>query len=262
MEAWSPKDSTVPFRDAPLHVLRLFVSTVVPGRERSGIQEDVVPSPQRTRNPRSAFTLIELLVVIAIIAILAAVLFPVFARAREKARATSCVSNLKQLGLAIDQYSQDWDETLPWSIFNADYSKPASDPANRPDHPDKIRAKLHPMVKSSGVFRCPSDYMPGPLGPKDAEEGEPMFDLVGNSYWYPAFSGPGIPHRSGVELAAFSSPAETGVLSDSAPWHQMQKGKDEGNYGDNTALNTLFLDSHVKTIRLRDWQAAMNRAPE
>ena len=62
---------------------------------------------------RNAFTLIELLVVIAIIAILAAILFPVFAQAREKARAISCLSNMKQLGLAFMGYVQDYDETYP-----------------------------------------------------------------------------------------------------------------------------------------------------
>src|SRR2546429_6669246 len=63
----------------------------------------------------SGFTLIELLVVIAIIAILAALLFPVFAQARAKARQTTCVSNLKQVGLAINMYLSDYDETFPWS---------------------------------------------------------------------------------------------------------------------------------------------------
>src|ERR1700693_4560480 len=63
------------------------------------------------------FTLIELLVVIAIIAILAAILFPVFARAREKARETSCLNNMKQIGTALSAYLQDWDQTFPWSRF-------------------------------------------------------------------------------------------------------------------------------------------------
>lgn len=65
-----------------------------------------------TRN-RSAFTLIELLVVIAIIAILAAILFPVFAQARKKARQTSCLSNMKQIGYGLMMYTQDYDELLP-----------------------------------------------------------------------------------------------------------------------------------------------------
>src|SRR5437764_2195631 len=65
---------------------------------------------------RKAFTLIELLVVIAIIAILAAILFPVFAQAREKARAASCLSNQKQIALAFSMYSQDYDETYPRAV--------------------------------------------------------------------------------------------------------------------------------------------------
>lgn len=70
---------------------------------------------------RKGFTLIELLVVIAIIAILAAILFPVFAKAREKARQTSCLSNCKQLGLGLYMYTQDYDEMLPFNFVSDGY---------------------------------------------------------------------------------------------------------------------------------------------
>lgn len=93
----------------------------------------------------SAFTLIELLVVIAIIAILAAILFPVFAQAREKARQTACLSNTKQLGNALAMYTQDFDETLPmggWSNVNGTSSRWFRD--------------LYPYVKSLDVYVCPN----------------------------------------------------------------------------------------------------------
>lgn len=67
---------------------------------------------------RNGFTLIELLVVIAIIAILAAILFPVFAQARESARTTSCLSNMKQIGLGVKMYAQDYDEEFPMGTYN------------------------------------------------------------------------------------------------------------------------------------------------
>lgn len=102
---------------------------------------------------RSGFTLIELLVVIAIIAILAAILFPVFARAREKARQTSCLSNLKQIGLGCIMYAQDYDERLPGS-----YQKDGQ-ADDWPLH--KWGASVVPYVKNSQIFVCPSDDAPG-----------------------------------------------------------------------------------------------------
>ena len=93
------------------------------------------------------FTLIELLVVIAIIAILAAILFPVFARARENARRASCQSNLKQISLGMMQYTQDYDEKF----------SPAqgTDVANG-DNPNSIAVTLQPYLKSTQIFICPS----------------------------------------------------------------------------------------------------------
>ncbi len=132
--------------------------------------------------PRArAFTLIELLVVIAIISILAAILFPVFARARENARRTSCLSNLKQIGLGVMQYTQDYDEKYPLALWQktgafgtgsslaaADFYGPATLDKSVPSgifrvSPGTNTANLYtwmdfifPYVKSTQAFVCPS----------------------------------------------------------------------------------------------------------
>src|SRR5436309_3953243 len=93
------------------------------------------------------FTLIELLVVIAIIAILAAILFPVFAQARDKARQTSCLSNIKQLGMALIQYVQDYDEVLPHHAADyADFMSPAAGP--------NWARSIQPYARSTGILAC------------------------------------------------------------------------------------------------------------
>jgi len=99
---------------------------------------------------RKGFTLIELLVVIAIIAILAAILFPVFSRAREQARKTQCLSNLKQIGQALTMYVQDWDETLPYS------QKPCWVGANNNQTWLFWTEQFYPYVKNWQVYNCPS----------------------------------------------------------------------------------------------------------
>jgi prepilin-type N-terminal cleavage/methylation domain-containing protein/prepilin-type processing-associated H-X9-DG protein len=97
---------------------------------------------------RRGFTLIELLVVIAIIAILAAILFPVFARAREKARQASCLSNVKQLGLAFQMYKQDYDERWPLMYWSGSQWEPAAS--------GWWGGEIAPYVKNTQIFLCPS----------------------------------------------------------------------------------------------------------
>lgn len=106
----------------------------------------------RIGHAHRGFTLIELLVVIAIIAILSSILFPVFAQAREKARQSVCLSNLRQVGLAMMLYAQDYDEAMP----NAQWIGPAAFPPNWSFGPSS-RDLLEPYVKNNDVFICPSD---------------------------------------------------------------------------------------------------------
>ncbi|HEV2472444.1 MAG TPA: prepilin-type N-terminal cleavage/methylation domain-containing protein, partial [Chthonomonadales bacterium] len=97
------------------------------------------------------FTLIELLVVIAIIAILAAILFPVFAQAREKARSISCLSNTKQSGLALNMYVQDYDETFPINLYLG------TDASGNPNCTMTYYQELAPYQKNEQIYQCPSD---------------------------------------------------------------------------------------------------------
>jgi prepilin-type N-terminal cleavage/methylation domain-containing protein len=103
-----------------------------------------------------AFTLIELLVVVAIIALLAAILFPVFSARAENGRRASCQSNLRQIGLALLQYQQDWDETLVADWYGPQPNN-QSDPASYPNARYKWMDAIYPYVKSEQLFACPSD---------------------------------------------------------------------------------------------------------
>ena len=105
---------------------------------------------------RKGFTLIELLVVIAIIAILAAILFPVFARAREKARQSSCLSNVKQISLAVMMYAQDYDETLPYHYLNTNVPGAVLCPGGGTSSGIIWPLPVYPYVKNLQIFNCPS----------------------------------------------------------------------------------------------------------
>jgi prepilin-type N-terminal cleavage/methylation domain-containing protein/prepilin-type processing-associated H-X9-DG protein len=119
---------------------------------------------------RFGFTLIELLVVIAIIAILAAILFPAFARARENARRASCLSNLRQIGLGVMQYTQDYDEIYPMKRWSGTGNGALNDTYS-------WRRITFPYVKSSQIYTCPSNT----YGTEPANDSYPGYAILGAS---------------------------------------------------------------------------------
>ncbi len=146
---------------------------------------------KHTRN--LAFTLIELLVVIAIIAILAAILFPVFARARENARRASCQSNLKQIGLGIMQYIQDYDEKYPITNYSAGtigaYVPPGGFGNDVYYNYGTWRYFIQPYLKSVQIFTCPSSKYP----PSSTNPGIGYADVnYANGQVYPGNSNYGV----------------------------------------------------------------------
>lgn len=147
----------------------------------------------KRQKKHTGFTLIELLVVIAIIAILAAILFPVFARARENARRASCLSNLKQIGLGIMMYTQDYDEHLPSSKAN-----------NGGDVRGGIRQGwenyTEPYIKSTQVLQCPSDSRAASVG-------------WSYGYNYVRLAPSGL--ASAITIASINSPSQLVMLTDS-----------------------------------------------
>jgi prepilin-type N-terminal cleavage/methylation domain-containing protein/prepilin-type processing-associated H-X9-DG protein len=152
-------------------------------------------------NVRKGFTLIELLVVIAIIAILAAILFPVFAKVREKARQTSCASNEKQISLAILSYLQDADEKLPGGS-NTDTGASGQGWAGQ----------CNPYIKSSGLFKCPDDSTaPANVIEADSQNGfSATVTATTDSYGYNSnFVTTG---GGGIGQSVITSPAATVML--------------------------------------------------
>ena len=182
----------------------------------------------KKQSTKLGFTLIELLVVIAIIAILAAILFPVFAKVREKARESTCVSNMKQIGLAVLQYTQDNDETFPlrnytqWSSQPWDYT-------------------VQPHIKSINVFFCPDDSSAGKVtGPNNAWMGVGISyasnSVMTTSTWPPVFVGiMGYPADAGVltfgsaTLAALNKPAEDIMVAETHCDDVLKAGNTDGN---------------------------------
>lgn len=212
-------------------------------------------SLRTVRATRFAFTLIELLVVIAIIAILAAILFPVFARARENARRSSCQSNLKQIGLGIFQYTQDYDEKYPMnnSDFGGDYA--AVNDYSQPTSKQNWIRDTQPYLKSWQIFVCPSSVPE--TSPADwAPSGNSNTSYATNAVVIRDANAGG----SGLAQAAISSSATLILMGENTRSYQkafsrpVQKTATTFNTIFGAPLhfngnNYLFADGHVKWRR-------------
>ena len=208
----------------------------------------------------TAFTLIELLVVIAIIAILAAILFPVFAQAREKARQSSCLSNLKQIGLATVMYAADYDGTYPmfqyrvpdgivwWSIFKSNAGEI-----------DKTRGLIYPYLKNGSIQKCPSYTGNNNLGGAGYGYNYKYLGSNGGFGGGPDYA-PLMPPASEAQIArpaemiAFSDsmttwppPGKSETLSIEAPSNWF--GFPSVDFRHQDFANFAFADGHVKGIK-------------
>ena len=200
---------------------------------------------------RKGFTLIELLVVIAIIAILAAILFPVFAKVREKARQTSCASNMKQLGLGFMQYVEDNNEVFPNSI----------------NYGSGWAGHIYPYVTSTGVFACPDDSDPrtgtgGNGQPFNAAIDHPV-SYVWNSYIAangPVGSTAYGQYPPGFQLAMARQPSSTVLLYEGDAGANGSGAKEAANNWFNPADGGLDMNSLSSYGNLADYQTPIETA--
>lgn len=203
----------------------------------------------RSRDQRKAFTLIELLVVIAIIAILAAILFPVFAKAREKARQISCLSNMKQIGMAIEMYPQDYDE---YEVPQDNYYY-TSDP-----NFGWWTELLYPYIKNDDVFKCPSN-------PNANQPNYPPSWSIPPTYWISYATNRRIIDclscGPAVNEAVIQEPSSKIVISESqasqiddigSPWWIESENPNYwqwfGFAGHMGRMNCTFADGHAKSF--------------
>lgn len=215
---------------------------------------------------RKGFTLIELLVVIAIIAILAAILFPVFARAREKARQTSCTSNLKQLSLGLLMYMQDYDERFVRTSAD-DMTAWA---AARNPYSVWYRAVM-PYVKNEQIYQCASDSAPDSARWSTSATTWDDWPADGATT-FPATAGYkfalsyGVNHNfGGAAEASVLYPAQTGMVFEcetvlcyetGTTWEAREYIRSAARH--NEMFNCGFFDGHVKSLSRSQYQVNLN----
>ena len=209
---------------------------------------------------KDGFTLIELLVVIAIIAILAAILFPVFAQAKAKARQTQCLSNIKQIGLAFTMYASDYNDMLP-NVLNATYGWYTSYP-HSPFTQEQMAAlvhKLNPYIKNTQLWLCSDDpwsehrSVGADLdldGDVDEADG-----IVSYSYCVQWYDGSGVPDPICPPLWAYggdflsTNPTEQCLMIDNGltPDPSTNPADYETPHAGGTVSNIVFWDGHAKS---------------
>lgn len=232
---------------------------------------------------RRGFTLIELLVVIAIISILAAILFPVFTRARENARRTACLSNLKQIGMGIAMYTQDYDERL------VSYSYPTPDgspPAPGVPATYGFQVALHPYVKNYQLYVCPSARKISTYNSTSCDPTKVSTDALGagsygynyvnlGDYYRPSSGGPSASNPNTLRdraLADIAAPTETVMLTEitcingcgptyqPTDWDNAASGSchtgpapkllgDQRGFWHFDGTNVAFVDGHAKFMK-------------
>jgi prepilin-type N-terminal cleavage/methylation domain-containing protein/prepilin-type processing-associated H-X9-DG protein len=199
---------------------------------------------------KTGFTLIELLVVIAIIAILAAILFPVFAQARAKARQAACISNMKQLGLAVLQYNQDYDEIYPISYYGTGSTLSGTDRFS-------WAGIIHPYVKSTQIYRCPDTddevgVTPGTWMPGLSADG------FVSSYAYNYYLGGNVSTEAGIpdtsSLPVIQRPAQLILMTDAAANPTSNTNQDRLKPTTWKAQkSSTFINLHRPTLRRTPW---------
>lgn len=202
------------------------------------------------------FTLIELLIVIAIIAILAAILFPVFSRVREKARQASCLNNLKQIALTVLQYVQDYDETFPMGIYAT------TNALNQPCAVTLMSA-IEPYVKNKQIYQCPSEPTALEIdkgfrdfGLRGGECGG--FQFLSYGYNFAIFERGrylGLKPVPPIRLPEVAFPIETAMSYDGNLGYLgcgFYPGSTPLQGHHNSKANTNFVDGHAKVFKVRE----------